>query len=63
MDCPKCNRPMKHGYLVTAQHGLRFCDNTPTMRVACGDVIIEKNFWGTASRSGYWCKNCRLIMY
>jgi hypothetical protein len=63
MECPKCNRPMKKGYIVTGNLGVRFCDSVPIMRVACGDVIVEKNLMGPASRSGYFCKSCRLIMY
>jgi len=63
MNCPKCNRPMKKGYLVTGNLGLRFCDSAPIVRVACGDVIVGKNYLGPSSRPGYSCKSCRLIMY
>jgi hypothetical protein len=62
MECPKCKNPMQRGFIVAGELGVRFCDDVPFIRVACGDVIV-KSGWGVTSTSGYRCRICRLILY
>lgn len=61
--CPRCGRPMEHGYLAGHWFPIRWTTNPKSITIFEGKPLQRMNFWCAPSLEAARCPVCKLGVF
>lgn len=64
MKCPRCGKPMSHGYLAGHWVRLRWTEREKTKTIFAGEVLRKKiDWWNAPTLEAVRCEDCKIGVF